>query len=189
MRRMSKWCLRSKTDSLLYAMQSLKNLQRQLDYGPNFPACIMPSPQPALSLHVIGFSEDVQKDSVQSRSVVSEEVMGSHLTFLLCVKTHLPLCLKRHSSATGFWVNGLFSWFFSSFLLSSIYFPNPCTAALARNEEEHIRDSEAPCPPDSPHSVVTGMVSGCLLTARRTEKRWFDYISPLLELIYIKYTT
>lgn len=125
-----------------------------------------------------------QKDSVQSRSDVSEEVMGSCLTFLLCVKTRLHLCLKKHNSATGFWVSGfLVCLFFSSFLLSSI---SPVPALQAR-KEEHIRDSEAPPPPDSPHSVVTGMVSGCLLTARCREKRWFDYISPLLELIYIKY--
>lgn len=101
----------------------------------------------------------------------------------VCKNTLAPVFKKAQFCywVLGQWVLRLFFFFF---LLSSI---SPIPALQARKGEEHIRDGEASPPPDSPHSVFTDMVSGCLLTARHREKRWFDYISPLLELIYIKY--
>lgn len=54
MRKMRIWYLRTKTENL-YRVQTLKNLQQQLDYSANFPDFITPCLQEALSLLTAGF--------------------------------------------------------------------------------------------------------------------------------------
>lgn len=72
MRKMRIWCLRTKTENL-YMVQTLKNLQQQLNYNANFPDFITPCPQEALSLLILGFSEGLWQ--VLLTLSVSEEVI------------------------------------------------------------------------------------------------------------------
>lgn len=144
MRKMRIWCLRTKTENL-YRVQTLKNLQQQLDNSANFPDFITPCPQEALSLLIAGFSEDLWQ--VLLTLSVSEEVIWLHLAFVLCEETHLSQCSGKHNSTTTFqqcqWVGRPFFFIFPPllyFLLPSVYFLNPRTADLASNKEKYTTD-------------------------------------------------
>lgn len=99
MRQMRIWCLRTKTENL-YRVQTLKNLQQQLNYNANFPDFITPCPQEALRLFTAAFSESLWQ--VLLILSASEEAIWPHLTFVLCEETHLSLCSGKHSSTTSF---------------------------------------------------------------------------------------
>lgn len=66
------WCLRTETENL-YKVQTLKNLQQQLDYSVNSRDFITPCPQEAFSLLIAGFSEGLWQ--VLLTVSVSEEVI------------------------------------------------------------------------------------------------------------------
>lgn len=81
-------------------MQTLKNLQQQLDYSANFPDFITPCPQEALNILIAGISEGLWQ--VLLKLSFSEEVIRLHLAFVLCEETHLFPCSGKHNSTTSF---------------------------------------------------------------------------------------
>lgn len=143
MRKTRIWCLRTKTENL-YKVQTLKNLQQQLDYSANFPDFITPCPQEALSLLIAGFSEGLWQ--VLLTASASEEVLWLHLAFVLCEETLQSLCSGKHSSAASF---QQCQWVCRLFLNLSSYplFPQlPNSRSSQELREIHCRNSEALVP-------------------------------------------